>query len=39
VGADLVGFGHAEVGIEVQGVLVVLAGLGGVAEGVVSVGE
>ena len=39
VGADLVGFGQAEVGVEGQGVLVVLAGEGGVAEGAVGVAE
>src|SRR5947209_9213558 len=39
VDADLVGVGHAEVGEEGDGVLVVLAGAGGVAEGVVGVAE
>jgi len=36
---DLVGLGQAEVGVEGQGVLVVLAGAGGVVEGVVRMTE
>jgi hypothetical protein len=39
VGADLVGLRHTEVGVEGQGVQVVLAGLDGVAEAVVGVAE
>jgi hypothetical protein len=39
VGADLVGFGHAQVGVEGEGVLVVVAGAGRVGQGVVRVAE
>jgi hypothetical protein len=39
VGADLVGLRRAEVGVEGQGLLVMVACLGGVAEGVVGVAE
>jgi hypothetical protein len=39
VGADLVGLRHVKVGVEGQGLLVVLAGEGPVAVGAVSVAE
>jgi hypothetical protein len=39
MGADLIGFGCAEVGVERQGVLVVLTGAGWVGQDVVNLAE